>query len=399
MRAGCGPRGRSSGRAIEDVAYRVIAAQQRPDHATIARFVERHQDALARAVRRGARRCARGRPGRGRGGRDRRQQGRGERQSRADGRLRAARARDPRGGQGGRRRRGRASTARRAATSCRPSWRPVRAAQKWLARPSGALDERRAEEAGPIPRTAAQAAEGGQAPPRGGAVDRVPRRTRPMSATGLRASERRGRRLGPHTAQALHAAGARRRARSTPPIWTRGWSRASAAWLQGYNAQAVANEHQIVIAAEIDGRLTRLRSPRTDARRRPPRARGRRRHRAPAVVLADAGYWHHRADATHRRRRHPGADPARLRHAQGRRGRAGAAASTTSCASVLAPSTAQRSTGNANSSIEPVFGNTKHNRGIDRFHRRGRAAVRTEWRLITATHNLLKLHRHQIATA
>jgi hypothetical protein len=42
---------------------------------------------------------------------------------------------------------------------------------------------------------------------------------------------------------------------------------------------------------------------------------------------------------------------------------------------------------------------TKHNRGIERFHRRGRAAVRTEWRLITATHNLLKLHKHHLATA
>ena len=50
-------------------------------------------------------------------------------------------------------------------------------------------------------------------------------------------------------------------------------------WLQGYNAQAATNEHQIVIAAEIDGRLTRLRAPRADGRRRPPRARGRRRHR------------------------------------------------------------------------------------------------------------------------
>jgi hypothetical protein len=38
--------------------------------------------------------------------------------------------------------------------------------------------------------------------------------------------------------------------------------------------------------------------------------------------------------------------------------------------------------------IEPVFANTKFNRGIDRFRRRGRAAVRAEWRLITATHNL-----------
>ncbi len=32
---------------LEDVAFRVIAAQQRPDHATIARFVERHRQALA----------------------------------------------------------------------------------------------------------------------------------------------------------------------------------------------------------------------------------------------------------------------------------------------------------------------------------------------------------------
>ena len=43
--------------------------------------------------------------------------------------------------------------------------------------------------------------------------------------------------------------------------------------------------------------------------------------------------------------------------------------------------------------IEPVFGNTKFNRGYDRFSRRGRAACRSEWRLITATHNLLKLYR------
>jgi hypothetical protein len=49
--------------------------------------------------------------------------------------------------------------------------------------------------------------------------------------------------------------------------------------------------------------------------------------------------------------------------------------------------------------IEPVFGHTKHNRGMGRFHRRGRAAVRAEWRLITATHNLLKLHHHALATA
>ena len=49
--------------------------------------------------------------------------------------------------------------------------------------------------------------------------------------------------------------------------------------------------------------------------------------------------------------------------------------------------------------IEPVFANTKFNRRIDRFQRRGRSACRSEWRLITATHNLLKLHKHQTAAA
>jgi hypothetical protein len=49
--------------------------------------------------------------------------------------------------------------------------------------------------------------------------------------------------------------------------------------------------------------------------------------------------------------------------------------------------------------IEPVFAHTKFNRRMDRFQRRGRSAARSEWRLITATHNLQKLHRHQLATA
>jgi transposase len=45
-------RGVRSSRAIEraleeDVAYRVLAANQKPDHATLARFVERHEQALA----------------------------------------------------------------------------------------------------------------------------------------------------------------------------------------------------------------------------------------------------------------------------------------------------------------------------------------------------------------
>ncbi|MGN6171053.1 MAG: transposase [Solirubrobacteraceae bacterium] len=53
---------------------------------------------------------------------------------------------------------------------------------------------------------------------------------------------------------------------------------------------------------------------------------------------------------------------------------------------------------NRRQTIEPVFGHTKHNRQFTRFHRRCRAAVRTEWRLLIATHNLTKLYTHQVAT-
>ena len=49
--------------------------------------------------------------------------------------------------------------------------------------------------------------------------------------------------------------------------------------------------------------------------------------------------------------------------------------------------------------IEPVFADTKFNRRIDRFLRRGRSAARSEWRLTNAAHNLLKLWRHTTAPA
>ena len=45
--------------------------------------------------------------------------------------------------------------------------------------------------------------------------------------------------------------------------------------------------------------------------------------------------------------------------------------------------------------VEPVYGQIKHNRRIDRFMRRGRAAAQSEWRLVAATHNLLKLVCHE----
>ena len=44
--------------------------------------------------------------------------------------------------------------------------------------------------------------------------------------------------------------------------------------------------------------------------------------------------------------------------------------------------------------VEPVFGDIKENLGFRRFARRGLAAAQSEWNLMCAIHNLLKLARH-----
>ena len=51
------------------------------------------------------------------------------------------------------------------------------------------------------------------------------------------------------------------------------------------------------------------------------------------------------------------------------------------------------------STVEPVFGQIKEARGIRRFRFRGLSKVTSEWKLICATHNLLKLFRHRTALA
>lgn len=49
--------------------------------------------------------------------------------------------------------------------------------------------------------------------------------------------------------------------------------------------------------------------------------------------------------------------------------------------------------------VEPVFGYIKEARGLRRFRFRGLTRVAWEWKLICATHNLLKLFRHRTALA
>lgn len=172
-------------------------------------------------------------------------------------------------------------------------------------------------------------------------------------------------------------------------------------WVQGYNAQAVVNKHQIVLAHTVSQdtgdvelyqpMIATLAQTLTDAGITDPIE----------LVLADAGYCSEqnatspgpdRLIATlkdHKQRRAArelgtttgpppdGATPLeamehRLRTAEG------AAAYT------------QRS-----HTIEPVFGDRKTNRGWREFRRRGIDAAASEWAFMHLTGNLAKLYQHR----
>lgn len=47
--------------------------------------------------------------------------------------------------------------------------------------------------------------------------------------------------------------------------------------------------------------------------------------------------------------------------------------------------------------VEPVFGNLRNNKGLDRFTLRGRRKVDTQWKLYCMVHNIEKLAHHGYA--
>jgi len=169
-------------------------------------------------------------------------------------------------------------------------------------------------------------------------------------------------------------------------------------YTQGYNAQAVVNEHQIVLAAEVTasspdfGHL----EPMICATNRELEAIGV--EETLGVAVADSGYWHEQQmDNVVTGGTQVLIPPDAGKRATPRRGWHGGRYAW--MRTVLATDHGAGLYRRRKAMVEPVFAQTKHNRRIDRFQRRGRSAVRSEWRLITATHNLLKLHKHQLAAA
>ncbi len=169
-------------------------------------------------------------------------------------------------------------------------------------------------------------------------------------------------------------------------------------WVQGYNAQAVVGEGQIVLAAEISTESLDAASLQPMIETAIRELAGTGVAETPGVVLADAGYWKNDAIDTLVAQGIPTlVAPDADRRKQPRPGRRGGLYDFTR--RVLATDWGKELYLRRQGIVEPVFGQVKSNRGANRFLRRGRSAVRSEWRLLTATHNLLKLHRHHLSAA
>jgi len=383
-------------RCVEDVATRVICANQRPDHTTIARFRQRHETPLAELFGEVLALCAEAglvRVGVIAVDGTKVHANASERATRSyeeiareilDDAAAVDAEEDERFGDA----RGDELPGELATGQGR---------QRWLRDAKRRLDERRAYEGKPIPKSRPDRLKEGK------------RRLEEEHRVECRANEayedyrrhgrmKNGRRLGAHSPPKPYL----------PPPLPEGKInltdldsrnvKTPRGWVQGYNAQAVTTEDQIVIAAEVHvssadfGQL----EPMIAAARRELARAGI--EQAPEVVLADAGYWHHvqmerlagdgvtvliPPDASKRAGARPGWNGGL--YAFMRR--------------VLATDPGGALYAKRQGMIEPVFADTKFNRGVDRFLRRGRAAARSEWRLTNAAHNLLKLWRHTTAPA
>ena len=169
---------------------------------------------------------------------------------------------------------------------------------------------------------------------------------------------------------------------------------------QGYTAQAVTTEGQIVVAAEAISGANERRSPGADGKG----GRGRALKRAGieerlSAATTNARLLERPPDRGARGERDEGPGPARRRHPQGaeqdQTGRP-LPADARALSRDPRPAALYR---RRQQMIEPVFAQIKNNLRAGRFSRRGLASCRAEWRLTAATHNLMKLYRSGLAPA
>ena len=170
-------------------------------------------------------------------------------------------------------------------------------------------------------------------------------------------------------------------------------------WDQCGNAQAVANGHQIILAADVTDQANDVRQvvPMADQARANLDAAGV--VGSIKAMLGDAGYYSEaNATALAGRQIEPYLATERLKHnekvAAAPRGRIPAGLSAKRrMARKLRTKVGREMYARRKGMIEPVFGQLKQVLGFRQFSLRGMAAMRGEWRLMATVHNLLKLWR------
>lgn len=174
-------------------------------------------------------------------------------------------------------------------------------------------------------------------------------------------------------------------------------------WVQGYNAQAIVNPKQIVLACDVSQHAgdVQLYEPMNDKLTHTLTAAGITAEIE--LELADAGYCsEHNLTC-------PGPD--RLIATQKSHKQRAAArelgladgppppglTATEEMEHLLRTPQGTTAYKQRSSTIEPVFGDRKHNRQIRRFRRRGINAARSEWAFANLAGNILKLYAHHAA--
>jgi transposase len=176
-------------------------------------------------------------------------------------------------------------------------------------------------------------------------------------------------------------------------------------WDQCGNAEVAVNEHQIIVAADVTAETN-------DKQQVRPMVLQAQQNLAAAGVsekvkemVADSGFYseanveylegeeidpyiaterlkHHERAAAAPRGRCPQGMTAKQRMARKLRTKRG-----------------RQRYARRKAMVEPVFGQIKQGRGFRQFLLRGLKRMRAEWRLVSLTHNLLKLWRHQQSEA
>ena len=168
----------------------------------------------------------------------------------------------------------------------------------------------------------------------------------------------------------------------------------SASFVQGYNAQIAVDGAQVIVATEVV-------SQPSDRGHLVPMVKAAQQELGTrlAVVLADAGYFSVEALEDQALRETEVLVSPDARHS---RRASGAEAGTGIAAQMrqrLCTEWGRKLYARRAGLVEPVFAHIKAIRGLRQFLLRGLAAVRNEWRLICLTHNLLKLRRWRQAIA